>query len=113
MPPARTWFAQLASADPKVRDAARDCLMALPSDQLPMLKSLVAQTRSLSAAQAVPLHDIVVQIFLSGEKYPSEPGGFLGLRWPADFAMGLDTLPAAGCPSRRATAGLSRLRRAA
>ena len=96
--PARTWFSQLDSPDPKEREAAREGLMALPSEQLPMLRLLVATTRSLSAAQAVSLHDIVIQVFLSGEKYPSEPGGFLGLRWPADFALGMDTLPRFGVP---------------
>jgi hypothetical protein len=89
--PARTWFAQLASIDDAKRDEARTSLMGLTRDDLPALRKLVDESRPLAAAQVAALHEIVLQLYLSGEPYevdaspvdlaglPTSPGGFLGL----------------------------------
>ena len=67
--PARTWFAQLASMDDAKRDDARTGLMGLTRDDLPSLRALVDESRPLAAAQVAALHEIVLQLFLSGEPY--------------------------------------------
>lgn len=93
--PIRAWFADLASPDGTKRDEAETRLMGLTRDDLPALRSLVEQSRPLSPAQVAALHDIIMQIYLSGEPYDSDsPGGFLGLRWinaplPMEEARGM------------------------
>ena len=82
----RTWFKQLSDPSPDVRDKARTRLMTMPRARLAELKTIVAETRPLSAAQAVELRQIVEHVFLSGEEYLSEPRGgrgFMGVQlWP-------------------------------
>jgi hypothetical protein len=82
--PARNWFAELASPEDNKREEARTNLMGLTRNDLPRLRALVEQSRPLAASQVAALHEIVIQIYLSGESYPPAfpVTGFLGLSWP-------------------------------
>lgn len=76
------WFTDLADRDAAKRDAARQNLMGLSRDDLPILQSLVKNTRPLAPSQAEALHDIVMQVYLAGDIYPArDPSGFLGVRF--------------------------------
>ncbi|MBC8108286.1 MAG: hypothetical protein H7Z14_16995 [Anaerolineae bacterium] len=68
----RAWFKQLSDPSQDVRDKARIQLMTMSRARLPALKSIVAETRPLSAAQAVELQQIVEHVFLSGQEYFAE-----------------------------------------
>jgi len=84
------WFAELASADGKVRDTAKVNLMGLGRDDLPALRKLVEQRRPLLPSQAVVLKEIVTQIYLSGDTFDTAINGregFLGIR-PAEVSIG-------------------------
>jgi hypothetical protein len=84
------WFAELASADGKVRDAAKVSLMGLGRDDLPALRKLVEQRRPLLPSQAVVLKEIVTQIWLSSDTFDvavNGRDGFLGIR-PAEVSVG-------------------------
>jgi hypothetical protein len=76
------WFAQLADADPAVRDAARQKLMDIPRSDLATLQRVVADQRPLAPAQAVALHEIVLHIHLSSApyQYNQDGGGFMGVQ---------------------------------
>jgi hypothetical protein len=96
--PIRAWFTSLASPDGTQRDEAETRLMGLTRDDLPGLRALVEQSRPLAPAQVAALHDIVVQVYLSGEPYVSDSnGGFLGLRWVND-PIRLEEAPGIGVP---------------
>lgn len=84
------WFAELASADGKVRDAAKVSLMGMGRDDLPALRKLVEQRRPLLPSQAVALKDIVTQMYLAGDVFDTAVNGregFLGIR-PAEVSIG-------------------------
>jgi hypothetical protein len=84
------WFAELASADGKVRDAAKVSLMGLERDDLPALRKLVEQRRPLLPSQAVVLKEIVTQMYLSSDTFDMAVNGrdgFLGIR-PAEVSVG-------------------------
>jgi hypothetical protein len=77
----KTWFANLADRDWNVREQARVDLMGLTRQDLPELLRLVRQSRPLALSQSAALHDIVMQVYLSGEPYEGNPAsGFLGVR---------------------------------
>jgi hypothetical protein len=73
------WFRQLADDDPAVRDTARLNLMGLKREQLDDLRKVVEENESLAPAQQAALHDIVFQVWLSGEDYERIPQGFMGV----------------------------------
>lgn len=78
--PIRQWFADLASPDAAVREAATTALMGLDRPQLNQLRELVRRSAPLATAQAAALHDIVVHDYLAAEPYPHDTRqGFLGL----------------------------------
>jgi hypothetical protein len=84
------WFADLASADGKVREASKVSLMGLGRDDLPALRKLVEQRRPLLPSQAVVLKDIVTQMYLSVDTFDRAVNGregFLGIR-PAEVSVG-------------------------
>ncbi len=84
------WFADLASADGKVRDAAKVSLMGLEREDLPALRKLIEQRRPLLPSQAVVLKEIVSQIYLSGDTFDMVVNGregFLGIR-PVPVSVG-------------------------
>jgi hypothetical protein len=73
-PPSDSWpqlFTELASADLQTRESARVQFMRLTRDDLPALRGLVTRSRPLLPAQAAALHEIVQEIYLAGEKYPT------------------------------------------
>jgi hypothetical protein len=78
----RVWFKQLSDPRPDVREHARISLLTIPRARLVDLKTVVTESRPLSAAQAVEIRQIVEHVFLSGESYLSEPRGrgFLGVQ---------------------------------
>lgn len=94
--PARTWYEQLASSDPTLRAQAQQNLMDLPPADLPALRTMVLHSAPASPAQIAALHDIVIQIYLSGQPYSTQGGGFLGLQWPDPYYMGMDEPPRMG-----------------
>ncbi len=76
----KTSFDALADPDPVVRENARQRLMGMSPADLPLLKHLVDASRPLQPAQAAALHDIVFQVYLGGDAYPSNPEqAFLGV----------------------------------
>ena len=85
-------FAQLADADPAVRDAARERLMGLSADALPALCSVAKGARPLRPDQAGVLHEIVTQVFLSADPYATAQGEptrwIMGQNWPRWFSGG-------------------------
>jgi hypothetical protein len=94
--PMRRWFKQLCDPDPRVREQAQVDLMGMDADDLPAFRQLVSDSRPLAPAQVSVLRDIVMQVFLAGEKYTAaspveadasgSPGAFfLGVVWAARF----------------------------
>jgi len=74
-------FAKLADRDPAARDQARLDLMELTRADLPELRRCVKEHRPLAPSQAAVLRDIVTQVYLAGERYPSvRERGFLGVQ---------------------------------
>jgi hypothetical protein len=67
--PFRDEFKKLADPDPRVREQARQDLMGMTLADLPAFRQLVASSRPLAPVQAQALHDIVIQVFLAGQKY--------------------------------------------
>src|SRR5690349_19082695 len=61
----KTWFAELAHPDAKVRAEARMQLMGIRASRLPQLRHVVADSRPLSAEQVAALRPIITQIFLA------------------------------------------------
>jgi hypothetical protein len=76
-------FANLASPDPAVRTDALSRLMGLEATDLPMLRTVVEESRPLAAAQTSVLEQIVTHVFLTGETYESNLSGFLGIKMEA------------------------------
>jgi hypothetical protein len=71
---------RLSDRNPDVRGAAREQLMGLSADDLPALRAAVQEIRPLPPGDADALHDIVVQVYLSGENADSDSGrGFMGI----------------------------------
>jgi len=89
----RGWFSDLASPDAARREEAQVQLMGLSRDDLPTLKLVVQESRPLAPAQVAALHDIVLQVYLSGEQYETDPlhHGFLGLHWSMEEARTADS----------------------
>src|SRR4051794_13136124 len=52
----KTWFAELADPNAKVRAEARLNLMGIRASRLPQLRRVVADSRPLSAEQVAALH---------------------------------------------------------
>jgi hypothetical protein len=72
---------KLANDNYQVREAARIELMGLKRSELPLLLEAMKQSLPLEPSQSMALHDIVTQVYLSGEDYEKEEGlsGFLGI----------------------------------
>ncbi len=84
------WFAGLASPDAEQREQSRTNLLSLSRDDLPQLLEIVEKNRPLAPAQLAALHDIVIQVYLSGETYETDgKDGFIGLRWHMDDMSGM------------------------
>ncbi len=86
-PPVGRWFAELADADPAVRDAARERLMGLSADDLPTLREAVRAAGPVAPAQAEALPEIVRQVFLAADPYDVDDGPrqwIMGQGWPRD-----------------------------
>lgn len=73
---------ELNDRDAAARDHAAQQLMDLTYEDLPALRDIVATCRPLSPSQAVLLHDVVCQIYLSKVDYPTEDRPFLGISYP-------------------------------
>jgi hypothetical protein len=87
----KTLIAQLGSEDPRLRQSAADDLMGIKKEDLPALHAAALSESPLLPGQIAGLHQVVIQVFLAGEKFridPSEPDyprGFLGVRFsPAE-----------------------------
>ncbi len=89
--PVRKWFGQLADPDPAVRAAAEYELMGMDPHDLDGLRLLVRDRRAtLTPGQVAALHEVVMQVYLSGLSYvpigaPADPDHdppelFLGIR---------------------------------
>ena len=77
----RQWFAELADPDAAVRDAARLKLMGMRRQELPAFQKLVQDNLPLMPSQAAVLRQIVMQVYLAGEKYDTTNAeGFLGVK---------------------------------
>lgn len=71
------WIGDLDNADPTVRQDAKRQLMNIGHDELDSLKVAAEGRQPLTPEQIADLHDIVIQLLLSGEKQ-SGVGGFIG-----------------------------------
>ena len=79
----RKWLSDLADTDAELREQARIELMGIHREQLPLLKRLVEESLPLQPSQAAVLREIVIHVYLAGERYEGDPeAGFIGLRWP-------------------------------
>ena len=110
-PPVAAWFAQLGDPDPTVRDAAREQLMGLSVDALPVLREVV-RAGPVRPAQAAALYEVVRHVLLAGEEYDADdarPDRFImGQSWPTAVREAADRpgVPVVdrwpGFPARRA-----------
>jgi hypothetical protein len=93
--PIRRWFDQLADPDPKIRDRAKVDLMGISSDDLPGLRQLVVEKLPISPTQSAALHEIVVQVYLSGQSYKADEGDTTASGTSNDYCLGIfwDTPP--------------------
>lgn len=74
-------FADLANADPAIRENARVGLMGASRIDLGAFEKIVRENLPLVPAQAAVLKEIVTHAYLAGEEYPAvEREGFLGVR---------------------------------
>lgn len=81
-PQVTRWLAELGHGDSTVREAARYELMGLERGDLEQLRSAIIASADLQPSQLAVLRDIVLHVFLSGEKYPGqEQGAFMGIRF--------------------------------
>lgn len=63
----------------ETREACRIELMGLKRTELGMLRDAVKMSLPLEPDQVNVLRDIVMQIYLAGDDYETEPGAFLGI----------------------------------
>jgi hypothetical protein len=89
----KQWFAQLADADPAVRDEATSQLMGLSRADLPALRQIVQDEEPLAPAQIEALEQIAEQVFLSGDAYATDPNGFLGIQTDVVNLTSVDGAP--------------------
>jgi hypothetical protein len=73
------WIADLDAKSPDARSAAATKLLQISRDDLPALQRAVEHSRPISPGQAPVLHDVVIHVWLSGEPYPRQETGFLGV----------------------------------
>jgi hypothetical protein len=77
----RDWVADLADADPEVREHARRALMGLDRSTLEQLRQVVAEARPLGPSQAAGLQEVVNHVYLAGEPEDAAgTAGFLGVQ---------------------------------
>lgn len=77
----RALFDDLASTDAKARDAAFSQMLKFTRSDLPTLRSVVAEHKTLPLTQSTVLKDIVTHVYLSSETYDCFwSQGFLGVR---------------------------------
>ena len=77
----RQSFAELDDADAAVREAARLKLMGMRRQDLPAFQKLVQESLPLVPSQAAVLRQIVIHVYLAGEKYDTTNAeGFLGVK---------------------------------
>jgi hypothetical protein len=75
------WFEELDDADGAVREAARLKLMGMRRQDLPAFQRLVQENLPLMPSQAAVLRQIVMHVYLAGEKYDTTGAeGFLGVK---------------------------------
>src|SRR5579862_2407708 len=87
------WIDQLTDADPETRESATESLMGLTRDELPLLHQLAIKSSPLLPSQITALHDVVKQVYLSGENEKVGSGGFMGIRWPTQEILALNNDP--------------------
>jgi hypothetical protein len=73
------WIAELDARSPDARAAAATKLLQISRNDLPALQRAVEHARPISPGQAPVLHDVVVHVWLTGESYPTQDIGFLGV----------------------------------
>lgn len=79
----RRWVSELADAEPQTRAKARRALLHLSVDDLPTLRSLVSAGAANLPAQREALYDIVVHLYLTGDRPRAIPGqSFMGVELP-------------------------------
>ncbi|HSI35732.1 MAG TPA: hypothetical protein VK986_19275 [Tepidisphaeraceae bacterium] len=78
--------ADLGDADAAKRDDARVALMGLRTKDLSVLRDAVRRSLPLAPSQRFVLQEIVTQVVLADQTYPTTPGGFLGIRLPSEMA---------------------------
>jgi hypothetical protein len=78
---------QLAEGGYETRESARVALMGLKRSQLELLREAVKQSLPLAPGQVAVLHDIVTQVYLTGDIYESVDAspGFLGVSLPSVY----------------------------
>lgn len=80
-PHLQAWFAELGDPDADVRAAALTKMLALTRADLAALREVVEQARPISPAQAAALYEIIVHVYLSGERFEvAGQQGFLGVQ---------------------------------
>jgi hypothetical protein len=78
----RTMFLELEHPDGKVRERARERLMALKRDDLKMLAKVVGEFSPLEDQMVDTIKEIVTHVYLSEDVYEKEEKGFLGITMP-------------------------------
>ncbi|MCC6424885.1 MAG: PDZ domain-containing protein [Phycisphaerales bacterium] len=77
----RQWVTALDDAEATNREEAFGLLLGLNRADLPALRGVAGEFHPLSPSQAAALHQVVVHVYLTGEKYEANrQAGFLGVR---------------------------------
>ena len=77
----RIWLNQLADPNAEVREGAAQNLMGMQKYELPILQKIVEEASPLLPSQIALLHDVVMQVFVSGTEndVEADPAPFLGV----------------------------------
>ena len=88
----RGWVVGLTDADPATREKSKYALLGLRREELPTLAAVVLDFRPLEPTVVDSMKEIVEHVYLTGDDYPKEELGFIGIHMPATPAARLEVV---------------------
>ena len=88
----RRWVVGLRDADPATREKSKHALLGLRREELPTLAAVVHDFRPLEPTVVGDMREIVEHVYLSGDEYPKEEMGFIGIHMPETPAPKLEVV---------------------
>lgn len=81
------WVRLLGDREPTSRTTARQALLGLQRDELPLLRDIVASMQPLRPAQAQPLEEVVTYVVTRAalNEVPHSSEAFLGVSLPSEY----------------------------